>query len=409
MILALLCCLAWSGIGCSDRQHRNPLDPQVADPALDLGPLEAVAGDRQVGLRWDYSAFADVSGYRLYRRVGDGDWELYQELGAGVQSFDDLQVANGSTYAYQLALLIRGEGERRLEPLRQATPGPQVGWAADLGNGVVWKISPDNRAAFFGQGHFPGLTALGVNRQDGSCWVSDRYYPGVVRISAAGEVTEHLAAVREAGPLSIDPDQQVGWLVDNTRQTVSWFALAPLADSLKLEEVDARFEGLAMVEAWQGSCWIGASGRVLHYWREGRRRLEWGVERPTGLAPTAEGGAWVLVRGGQGLVYLEPAGGIREYELPFAVGVAVQADPQNGACWVAGKEGVVSLAPDGTLLTQWEAGPGLTGLALDPVHRQLWLATLGQLLKLTPEGQVLARLGGFASLGSIKVDPGTSK
>ncbi len=70
---------------------------------------------------------------------------------------------------------------------------------------------------------------------------------------------------------------------------------------------------------------------------------------------------------------------------------------------------MVSLSADGTSLAQWEAGRRITGLALDGVHRHLWLATLGTLLKLTPEGQVLSRLGGFASLGEIEVDPGFSR
>lgn len=397
------------GIGCADRQARNPLDPQVEDPAVEIGPLEAVAGDGEVVLRWDYSAFEDVSGYRLYRRSGDGDLELYRELAAGTRAYTDLRVENGATYAYQLALLVRGEGERRLEPVRQATPGPQAGWAADLGSGLVWRISPDNRAAFFGQGRFPGLVGVGVDQRDGSCWVSDRYFKGLVRISASGELSEHPAALGEAGPLSIDPDQQVGWLVDSARQTVSWFALAPLADSLALEVVDARFEGLAVLEARAGSCWIGAADRVLRYWREDRRRQEWAVEKPKALAPIPEGGAWALVRGGQGLVYLEPEGGIREFTLPFAVAQALEADPQSGACWVAGMEAVVSLAADGTSLAQWEGLAGGRALALDGVHRQLWVAAPELLIKVSAEGQVLARLGGFASLGGIEVDPGTSR
>lgn len=407
-ILAVLGLLIWAGTGCTDRQARNPLDPRAEDPGLEVGPLEAVAGNAEVTLRWNYRAFEDLTGYRIYRRSGDGALDLYRELDATASSHADLQVENGTTYAYQLALLIRGEGERRLDPVRLATPGPQAGWAADPGSGVVWRISPDNRAAFFGQGRFPGLVGVGVDHRDGSCWVSDRYFKGLIRISADGELSEHPAAVEEAGALSIDPEAQAGWLVDAAHQTVYWFALPAGADSLKLEVADARFEGLAAVEAWRGSCWIGAAGRVLHYWREGRRQ-EWVVDRPTDLAPTAEGGAWALVRGGQGLVYLEPAGGIREFSLPFAVGVDVEADPQSGACWVAGTEMVVSLAADGTSEVQWEAGPGIRDLALDAVHGHLWIATLDQLLKLAPEGQLLARLGGFASLGGVEVDPGTSR
>lgn len=409
MALALLCLLIWAGMGCTDRQHRNPLDPRAEDPAVEVGLLEAVAGNAEVTLRWEYQVFEDVTGYRIYRRSGDGTLDPYQEVDVSASSFVDHQVENDSTYVYQLALLIRGEEERRLDPVRLATPGSQVGWAADMGSGLVWRISPDNRSAFFGQGRFPGLVSVGVDRRDGSCWVSDRYFKGLIQISAEGELSEHPAAVEEAGLLSIDPEAGLGWLVDGAQQTVLWFALPVGADSLKLEVVDARFEGLAAVEAQAGSCWIGAAGRVLRYWREGRRRQEWVVDRPIALAPTAAGGAWALVRGGQGLVYLEPTGGIREFTLPFATGVAVEADPQSGACWVAGTEAVAWLAADGTSLAQWDELAGSRALALDGVHQQLWVATPELLMKVSAGGQVLTRLGGFASLGGMEVDPGTSR
>lgn len=407
--LALLCLLIWAGTGCTDRKARNPLDPRAAEPAVEVGLLEAVASDGKVTLRWNYRAFEDVSGYRIYRRSGDGALDLYQELDAGASSYADLLVENGSTYAYQLALLISGEGERRLDPVRLATPGPQVGWAADPGSGLVWRISPDNRAAFFGLGHFPGLVGVGVDRRDGSCWVSDRYFKGLVRISAAGALSEHPAALGEAGPLSIDPEAGAGWLVDVAHQTVSWFALPVGADSLQLEVADARFEGLRAVVTQGGSCWIGASGRVLRYWREGHRRQEWVVDGATDLAPTAEGGAWALVRGGQGLAYLEPAGGTREFTLPFALAVAVEADPQSGGAWVAGAAGVVALDAEGEVLARWEDLGECRALALDGSHQQVWVATPAQLLKISAGGQILARLGGFASLGGIEVDPGTSR
>jgi hypothetical protein len=43
------------------------------------------------------------------------------------------------------------------------------------------------------------------------------------------------------------------------------------------------------------------------------------------------------------------------------------------------------------------------------VHQQLWVATPELLMKVSAGGQVLTRLGGFASLGGIEVDPGTSR
>jgi streptogramin lyase len=405
----VLCCLLGLWTGCTDRPARNPLDPQAADPAVEVGPLEAVAGDGEVSLRWNYRAFEDLSGYRLYRRTEDGTLALYRELDAGTSAYSDLQVENGATYAYQLALLIQGEGERRLDPLRLATPGVQAAWAADLGSGVVWRVSPDNRAAFFGQGRFPGLVALGVDHRDGSCWVSDQYFKGLIRLSPQGELSEHPAAVGEPGALSIDPEAGVGWLVDRAQQTVSRFALPAGADSLELEVVDARFEGLAVLAAWEEGCWIGASHRVLHYWREGRSRQEWAVDQPTALAPTAEGGAWALVRGGRGLVYLEPAGGLSEVALPLDQGLAVEADLQSGGCWVAGPEGVVAMDAAGVERARWEGLGECRSLALDRRRQQMWIATPGQLLKVGASGQVLARLGGFASLHGVAVDPGNPR
>lgn len=298
-LLAL--CLA---AGCTDRQARNPLDPGATgvDPAVVVGPLEAVAGDGQVQLRWNYQAFEDIAGYRLYRRTGKEEQLPYRELEPADTALVDEAVENGLTYQYQLALLIRGEGERRLTPLRLATPGPQAAWAADPGSGLVWRIAPDNRAPFFAHGRFPGLNGIGVDRRDGSCWVSDASYRGAIRIGADGKLSQHPGRIGEPGPLAVDPQSGEGWLVDRAEQTVLWFALPAGEDSLRFEVVDARFAGLRVLEALDGSCWIGDGERLLRYWRQGNRRREWEVRGTTALAPTREGGAWVLVEQGQGLV-----------------------------------------------------------------------------------------------------------
>jgi hypothetical protein len=406
-LICLLCCLA---SGCSDRQHRNPLDPRAteADPAVAVVPLAAAAGSGQVQLWWDYRTFTDLSGYRLYRRAGDGAFSLYATLAPPDTAFTDRQVENGATYAYQLALLIDGEGERLLAPVRQGTPGPQAGWALDPGTGLAWRITPDNRAAFFARGRFAGLAGAGVDPRDGACWVSDEYYRGLVRISAEGEVSKYPGQVEQPGPLAIDPQTGEGWLIDLANQTVSWFAPPASGDSLRLETADARFSGLQVLEAAGGTCWIGAAGRVLRYWREGRRQ-EWAVSQPVALAPDQRGGAWALVRGGEGLVYLEPGGAIREVSLPLGPAAAIEVDTQSGLCWVGGSGGVVALDAQGGVVVRAEELNELTdcrGLALDSPRQQVWVATPGQLLKLSANGRLLARLGGFASLGGIEIDLG---
>ena len=68
--------LVFLALSCSDRQRRNPLDPRAEIPQSDLlSPLQAIALDGQVVLRWDFSRYSDIEGYRIYRRLIDRDWE----------------------------------------------------------------------------------------------------------------------------------------------------------------------------------------------------------------------------------------------------------------------------------------------------------------------------------------------
>jgi len=150
---------------------------------------------------------------------------------------------------------------------------------------------------------------------------------------------------------------------------------------------------------------IDASKRVVspgwiepHTWR--------GLDRPGPMAADQGGGAWVLAQGGQGLFRLVPDGSARQVELPFARGLGVEVDPGSGACWVVGEEEVAALAPDGALLAHWQGIEGGRGLAVDGAQAQVWIATPGFLLRFSMSGELLARLGGFASLSWIELNPG---
>ncbi len=67
MIWALLAAMLLLVDGCADRPRRNPLDAR-ADSPIDLAdPLEALAGDGFVRLRWDFSRFDDLLAVRIWR------------------------------------------------------------------------------------------------------------------------------------------------------------------------------------------------------------------------------------------------------------------------------------------------------------------------------------------------------
>ena len=103
---------------CTDRQHRNPLDPETDQPAFEVSGLEVIAGDERVQLRWDFSRFVDITGVRLHREVtssltGDGTGALARDLPPSAAEYVDDDLVNGTTYRYHLGIVVKGEGERQ--------------------------------------------------------------------------------------------------------------------------------------------------------------------------------------------------------------------------------------------------------------------------------------------------------
>ena len=253
-------------MACSDRTRRNPLDPQVKDPQSEsFSALTALALDGQVELRWDFSHFIDIEGYRLYRRQFKGEWEpITPVLKPTATAYSDAGLQNGMHYEYQLSLLVAGEDERPSGRPVLATPGPEVAWVADRHSGLVWKISADARSAHFAQGRFFDLATIALDVAEGSCWVSDRGFAGLYRIEEDGALAALPAVVETPGALAIDAGARIGWLIDAGRQRIFWFSL-DAADSLALFPVDATFAWPVALAAQAGGCWIAdqAQGRVL--------------------------------------------------------------------------------------------------------------------------------------------------
>ena len=98
--------LAWvlGGVlgGCTERHHRNPLDPLSRNPERGLEPLAAIAGNGVVGLRWNFTHFDDIHGYQLYRRSGTDTFKLISPLAPGTSEFVDTDVQTGTSYDYKL-------------------------------------------------------------------------------------------------------------------------------------------------------------------------------------------------------------------------------------------------------------------------------------------------------------------
>ena len=418
----LLVCLVLTA--CADRQRRNPLDPDATGAAFDVGELEARAGDGRVELRWDFSRFEDISVARLHRQMLGPDSpgeSLVRDLPKEEVEFVDEEVENGETYRYQLAIVVSGEGERLLARTQLATPGPESGWVADVGNNRVWKLAPDGRSAKFERGPFPDIKAIALNSLDSSCWVSDSFLGGLVRISAAGQVELFDIDLGEPGDLSLAPDGSRGWIADAEQRRVYSFAVEIASpDSADLSEVDASFAESVLLSATVGGCWIGdsAGGRIILTAEDGSRVGEWSpLDRlgPLAAGPSSgalqEADSWALIRDGGGLIHLTAAASAPvEVEMPFSAGVALDVDAVTGNCWVLGREedasSIATFDRSGTLLRQWRDLPLLDDLAVDGSNHQVWLVGRGVTWKLAIDADDEVQLTGFGRPIQVEVDPG---
>ena len=428
--LIYICCLLWLAGGCADRQRRNPLDWAARNPQDSITPLLALAGDGEVRLRWDYSRFEDIDSLRLYRRVGEGNFDLHpvSPLKPGELGLVDTGLVNGVVHDYQLGLLIDGEGEVFLERIQggvekvglgiyfsRAIPGEETAWVADFPANSVWKISPDGRSAQFRWVDFPSVADVALYRKDGSCWVSAALVRGLFRLGENEGLQEFEADIERPAGLSIDSEHGLGWIIDAGRRTVYSFSPEQPVGTLELLEVDAHFAEPMSLAARDGRCWIVDRGeeRVLLYEHRGGGRMVWrDVPRPLAIAAAPGNRAWLLVRDGGGLLRLDGAGGASlEAALPFEgeSALALDVDRQSGDCWVVSPTDLAVFSAEGALLSHHVlfAGGGhqVLDVALDELHRKAWIATGGGLMKSTMAGEGLARLEGFVA-SRVEVDPG---
>lgn len=396
---------------CADRQRLNPLDPSHAPSPLDLAdPLDALAGDGSVELRWDFTRFDDVAGVRLYREGGGAD--LVRQVGPDQTGFVDADVANGVLYRYRLALVVAGEGELAIagEPL--ATPGPERPWVADAGQGLVWRLTPDGRRPLFAQGRFPQIAAVALDEREGTCWVSDGRLGGLSRITPQGQLERVGAALATAGALAIDGAARRGWVADGDGHAVYRFDVAQGADTLALVELDAHFRDPArLAPSPDGGVWVAdrGAGRVALFDDRGRLTAQWlQVEDIVDLDAAGREccRAWALADGGRRLLGLAPGEATVEVSLPYAEGRGLDAGPDGGV-WVVGETDVAAIDAGGQVLALWrEAVADGRDVAVDARNGQVWVLGSQELRKIAVDGSYQTQLTGLLRAVAVAVSPG---
>jgi hypothetical protein len=103
----------------------------VFPPAVPTG-LAAVASPGEGGapsaidLSWQPDTEADLLGYVVYRREGDGPWQRISPATPGIApAFHDAQVQPGHSYSYAVSAVDRGGHEsERSSPAEESVPNP---------------------------------------------------------------------------------------------------------------------------------------------------------------------------------------------------------------------------------------------------------------------------------------------
>ena len=104
--------------GTAESEMAGPLAVTPEDkfaPAVPVG-LAASSGLQTIELAWERNTEPDFKGYRVYRRIGDGDFEKVGEL-IEAPSFSDNKVETGKRYGYAVSSVDQSGNESAKSPV----------------------------------------------------------------------------------------------------------------------------------------------------------------------------------------------------------------------------------------------------------------------------------------------------
>jgi sugar lactone lactonase YvrE len=400
-------------VGCADRSRRNPLDVRASRPIDLASPLEALAGDGMVRLRWDFTEFEDLITVRIWREGGEQLEPVVFARAPQDTSFVDTDVVNGTIYRYWLTLDIRNESELAIAGEQLATPGPEHGWIADAGSGLVWRLTPDGRRGLFARGRFPGLAGLAVDERTGAAWIGDTHMGALHRIDTDGTLHRFGTRMAAGGAVAVDAMARTGWAADTGVGAVYRFSLDSQGDTLLLEQVDANLtHPLIVAPSPKGGVWIAddADDRILWFDEQGIRGGQW--EGLPGLVDLDASStfccqAWAIDTDGERVLRLTPRAPTRVIDFPFGPATAVDVTDETGVAWILGEGGVVAYDDQGGILVQMHDVPGTSSVFADEANGHLWIAGDTGLWKIALGGLTYrTQLTGFTRIIGVTVDPG---
>ncbi len=411
-LLPLLAAATLAITGCSTRERANPFDPRNPSTSGRPAGFTALAGDREVRLRWQVVQGNALIGYQLFRRAPfENQYHAITDvLGLSVSSFRDILLTNGDDYSYRLYFVfLSGIGNLPAEDV--ATPGPTVPWVIEGGGTELIQVTPDNRRVVARSGDYGSTTDLSVNQRDGTVWVADEGFGRVVVYDPLTGVTVSIPGFGRPRAVTVDAYNSTGWICDiGPPDVVRHYQPNGQPESIPIAPLFQPVD--VAVDPQDGSVWVCELGtdRVRRFVST-TQVMTHPVPDPSRVAvdsTTRDG--WITSYANGTVTHLSFTGSPLPTATGFTSPLGVAVDARRGRIWIAdpGAARVVALQRDGSQEFQVTGLSDAGELAVDPATGDAWvvLGRPGELVHISAAGVVLRRLGGFRSPIAVSVDPG---
>ena len=366
--------------GCAQRDRLNPLDPKNGATGGRIAGFAALAGNRQVEIRWTRLPQPDVASYALLRwRSGETPQYIGDPYGKTIAGTVDSAVTNDETYNYRLVAFFLS-GDSAVSQTDTATPGSRKIVVLSAGLPGLVGLTPDARDILYVQPAAEAYEDMELDRVHTLLWLT---------MPDAGFILRTYFDGRPAGP-TIDHPHPADVSVSDLRG-VAWIAFPD--DHL----VRAFGPNPATVDTFRTISSLGEAHVV-----------EAGTADPT-----------VWVGNEAGTVRRFTADGIllNDWSLGARV-IAIALDEAAERAWTAvrtssGDDLYLLDARDSTATKVPGRWSGIADLAVDAATRSVWVsergtprAGNGRLTRLSASGAAQAILTGIEPFG-IMVDPVT--
>jgi hypothetical protein len=392
--------------GCETRDRSNPLDPYNDDTGGLIPGFNALAGNRQVEIRWSRVTQDGLTGYRLLRwHPGETPEVIEAQIAPNLTGTVDTAVVNEESYVYQLVARFQS-GDTLASPADTATPGTRqiIVLGADLPG--MYGLTPDGRDILYAQPARDAYEDMELDERRGVLWLSLPLEGAVLRLYPSGAVAAPEIDVAYAADVSISGLRGTGWIADPVAHQVHEYDLGDNNDN-------PHTVGAArVVEAGTHTAfvWVGnENGHVLRFTSDqfvlaGEWTVPGSVVRAIAI-DEGTGQAWVVARptgetGTDDLYRIDPTDSTVT-GVPFRLAnvADVEFDEARHSLWVSeegpptfGSGRLTRLDDQGEIVATL-SGIEPFGIHLDKETGNCWVADLRskRVLEVAPSGALVRR------------------